>query len=249
MSKHSKWAKIKRQKEAEDVKRGAIFSKLARAITLAAQEGEDPATNFKLRLAIDEARSFNMPKENIERAIAKGSGKLSGEAKVEEIRYEAFLPGGVALVIDAITENRNRTGSEIKHLLSEYGGSLGAPNSVLWMFDQKGVIKIRNFFQSKSDDEIKKEKEKIIFLAIETGAEDVGEDDELTIYTKPVDLKKVKDELTKQGIGVDYVGFELIAKNKIEIKDQTLKEKLENFFNELDEMDDVNNYFTNLSDI
>lgn len=239
MSRHSKWAKIKRQKAVEDIKRGALFTKLAHSITIAAKEGGDPATNFKLRLAIDQARALNMPRENIERAIKRGTGELTDGTKIEAVLYEGFLPGGIALVIEALTDNKNRTTSVVKHFLNKYGGSLGAPNSVLWMFAKKGVIRCK-----KSGDQ---DKEKFELKLIEAGAEDiVEEDDGWTVYTNPEELQKVKENLEKENITVEFAEIEFVAKNKIEITDPGLREKLENLCNELDEEDDINNYFVNV---
>ncbi len=238
MSRHSKWAKIKHQKTAEDVRRGAIFTKMARGITVAAKEGGgDPATNFKLRLAIDQARALNMPKENIERAIKRGTGELTDGAKIEAVLYEGFLPGGIALIIESLTDNKTRTASTVKHLLSKHSGNLNAPNSALWMFEKKGIIRCKGANQ---------EKEKFQLQLIESGAEDlIEEEGGWTIYTKPEELQNVKENLEKKGITIEFASTEWTAKNKIEIKDQKMKENLENLCEELDNEDDIDNYFTN----
>jgi len=144
MSGHSKWAQIKRQKGATDQKRGNLFTKLAKGITIAARDGGgDPASNFKLRLAVDQAKQSNMPKDNIERAIKRGAGELEG-GQIEEAIYEGFGPSGVAIIIETLTDNKNRTVSNVKHILTKYGGGLGSSNSVLWQFERKGVVRIRN---------------------------------------------------------------------------------------------------------
>ena len=145
MSGHSKWANIKRTKGAADAKRSSLFTKLARVITVAARDkGGDPEMNFSLRLAIEKAKAANMPKENIERAIKRGTGEIKGEAAIEELIYEGFGPGGIAIIIKCLTDNRSRTAAQMKHILTSHGGSLGSPNSVMWQFEQKGVIRISN---------------------------------------------------------------------------------------------------------
>lgn len=188
MSGHSKWATTKRQKGITDQKRGAIFTKLGNIIAIASREGgKDPESNFKLRLVIEKAKEANMPKENIERAIKKGAGELGG-AKIEEIIYEAFGPDGVGLIIETLTDNKNRTVSNIKSILNKHGGSLSGSNSVLWKFKKCGVIRI-----NKSEIINLEEFElKLIDLKIE----DIEEDDgELIVYTKLEELEKIKEEL------------------------------------------------------
>jgi len=249
MSRHSKWSKIKHQKGAEDAKRGALFTRLAKAIMLAAREGGsgDPKMNFKLRLAIDQARVANLPKENVERAIQKGLGSSAEGATIERAQYEGFLPGGAAIIIDSLTDNKNRTSGVIKHLLGKYGGNLGGPNSVLRMFEKRGVIKIKN-----EKLKMKNEKERITLLAIESGAEDIGEegeeDDELTIYTKPENLQTLKDGLEKENINLDYTEIELLPKEKLDVQGLSLKKDIENLLNELDDNEEINNYYTNLGE-
>jgi YebC/PmpR family DNA-binding regulatory protein len=239
MSRHSKWSKIKHQKGAEDQKRGVIFTKLAKLITLAAKEGgPDPKMNFKLRLAIEEAKGENLPKENIERAIEKGVGGKEGE-QIEEVLYEGFLPGGVAIIIESLTNNRNRTSGEIKHFLLKHGGSLGAQNSVSWMFKRVGAIKIgKSGALNKDDFELQ---------LIENGAEEIiREDDELVVLTKSEDLQKMRAWLEGKGLTIKYAGLEWEAKEKIKAEDRALREKLENIFEEMEESEEINNYFTNL---
>jgi len=243
MSRHSKWSKIKHQKGAEDAKRGVLFARLAKNITLAAREGGsgDPKMNFKLRLAIDQARAVNLPKENIERAIQKGLG-ASAEGQIERVQYEGFLPGGAAIIIDSMTDNRNRTSSVIKSLLSKYGGNMGLPNSVAWMFEKKGVVKISNYKNLIPN------LEEFQLKMIDAGAEDFEtEDEELTIYTTPENLQKIRDQLEKENINPDYAETEFVPKEKMEISNPAQKEKIEELFNELDDNEEVNNYYTNLS--
>lgn len=233
MSGHSKWAKIRRQKGATDNKRGALFTKLGNAITVAAKiGGNDPDSNFKLRLAIDKAKAGSMPKDNIERAIKRGLGELEG-GKIEEITYEGFGPGGIAFMVEALTDNRNRTSSAMKHILTKYGGSLDGPNSVAWMFAQKGIIRIKEI-----NDELELE-------LIDAGAADIiQEEDGITIYTAPNDLKKIKEFLEQKNIEVEYAETEQIAKEKKEVTEEQ-KIKLEKIFAEFDDNEDVNDYYTN----
>ena len=241
MSGHSKWATIHRQKEATDQKRGQAFTKVANAITVAVREGggvTDPEHNFRLRLAIEKGRSLNMPKENIERAIKRGTGELEGVV-IENITYEAFGPGGVAFVINVLTDNKNRAVAEIKHILSKYGGGLGGPNSVLWMFDRRGVIRVENIAGKREEMELK---------AIELGAEDIAEEDEaLVIYTQPNDLQKVKEGLETTGINIEYAEVELVPQNKVKVEDPKIQEKIEKLSEELDDNPDIDDYYNNLT--
>ena len=233
MSGHSHWSSIKRAKEATDQKRGKVFSKLARQISVVAREkGGDIDANASLRIAIDKAKKLNMPKENIERAIKRGTGE-SGEGRLEEFVFEAYGPGGIALIIEGITDNKNRALGEIKQILSKNGGKLASEGSVKWMFDQKGVILISD--GDKDDLEIK---------AIEAGAEDIKrEDDHLVIYTKPEDLGKTKKSLETQGVEIESASLDWTAKEEVELKQ---KEKAENLFDLLDEEDDVQEIYSNL---
>jgi len=233
MSGHSKWAQIHRQKGAADAKRGALFTKLGNAITMATKSGGgDPETNFKLRLAIDQAKIANLPKDNIERAIKRGIGELAG-GKIEEVTYEGFGPYGIPIIIESLTDNRNRTSSNIKHLLDKYGGSLGGPNSVSWMFEQKGIIRI-----DKID-------EKIELELIDAGAQDIQKDDDgVAIYTTPNELEKIKKLLEKKGIKIQYSELERIAKDKKELTDGE-KINVQKLFDELDGDENVSNYYSN----
>ncbi|MBD3359423.1 MAG: YebC/PmpR family DNA-binding transcriptional regulator [Candidatus Buchananbacteria bacterium] len=242
MSGHSKWATIKRTKGAADAKRASLFTKLARSITVAAKEkGGDPETNFSLRLAIEKAKSANMPKDNIERAIKRGTGEIQGE-EIEEIFYEGFGPGGTALIIKALTDNRNRTSQSMKHLLSKYGGSLGGPNSVMWQFEQKGVIRLG------SDKLADKNPEELELTIIDLGAQDIKkESDYWVIYTKVEDLQKVNKGIEDLGLEVEYADLEYIAKEKIKVSPE-IKEKNQKLFGALDEDEDVDDYYTNLQE-
>jgi len=190
MSGHSKWSTIKRKKQVEDAKRGKLFTKLAREITAAAREGGDPETNFKLRLAVDRARTANMPKDNIERAVKRGTGELKGQ-ELAEVHYEGYGPNGVAMLIQVLTDNRNRTVADVRRVLSKHGGNLGAAGCVAWLFDLKGYITIEVSEQDA---------EELALLAIEAGAEDVQTDGHLVeIYTHPASLRMVKEALQRQG--------------------------------------------------
>jgi YebC/PmpR family DNA-binding regulatory protein len=233
MSGHSKWATTKRAKGATDAKRAVIFTKLAKAITVAAKAGgSDPGANFKLRLAVDQAKSANMPKENIERAIKRGTGELGGGV-IEQVSYEGFGPEGVAFIIDCLTDNRNRTSANIKHLFGKYGGNLGGPNSVSWLFEPKGVILINNL------------PEDLELELIDAGAQDILRETEgVTIYTQPGDLQKAKEFLEKKSLAAESAEVQQIAKEKKAVSSE-IKEKLEKFFEDLEDDEDVNNYYTN----
>jgi len=243
MSGHSHWHGIRHKKELEDKKRGKIFSKLSRMIQVAAREGADPETNPKLRQALEEAKSFNMPKENIERAIKRGSGELEGE-KLEEIIYEGFGPGGIALIIEGITDNKNRTLNEIKQILQKYNGKLANSGAVKWMFERKGTITIDLNCQPSTF----KSKEELELKIIESGAEDIKwhqTQDILDVYTKPEQLDKVKRNLEKEGIKIERASLDWVPKEEIDIPKQE-REKCEKLFSELDENEAVQNIFSNL---
>ncbi len=240
MSGHSKWATIKRAKAANDAKRGNLFTKLANAITVAAKQGGgDAETNFKLRLAIEKAKEANMPKENISRAIKRGTGELAGQA-IEELTYGALLPGQVAVIIKCLSDNKNRTVSEVKTAITKNGGQMTELNAVAWQFDHKGVIKINK--DSLAD----KNQEEIEMAIIDSGAEDYEEDEqEIIIYTQADNLKTVQENLAAKGIKTSSADLEMVAKDKQEVDDETLN-KVVKILDALDELDDVNTYYTNL---
>jgi len=232
MSGHSKWATNKRAKEGKDTKRSGLFTKLAKAISIAARDGSDPEMNFKLRMAIDRAKKLSLPKDNIDRAIKSGSGE-NGGVIIEEFTYEGYGPNGVALIVETISDNKNRTVSEVKHTFSKLGGNLGASGSVLWMFDRKGVI----YLEATS---INEEQELII---IDAGAEDIIlEDDSVIIYTKDSDLHKIKESLEKNNLIISDSKLEYIAKDKAPIANE---EKVIKIMDALDKLDDVQNIYTN----
>jgi YebC/PmpR family DNA-binding regulatory protein len=195
MSGHSKWASIKHKKKATDAKRGALFTKLARAIQVAAREGGgDPAGNATLATAIEKARQASMPKDNIERAIAKGTGAGADADAFESITYEGYGPGGVAVLVDALTDNRNRTSSDIRHLFTKHGGNLGEPGSVAWIFEKKGEIVVDAARYSEDD----------LFPAIDAGADDIAVDDNVyEVITSPEAFVDVKRALEGAGVELD----------------------------------------------
>ena len=237
MSGHSKWATTHRQKELVDAKRGAIFTKLANNISVAARKGGDPATNPALRAAIDKARDSNMPKDNVERAIKKGTGELGG-AQVEELYYEGMGPCGTQVIVKSITDNKNRSGSTIRHAFTKSGGAFG---SVMWNFSQKGVFMI-------SSDELKTKNinfDDLELELIDNGASDIKQEAEgLTIYTELSDFQKMTDYLESKTIKVDSGEIEYVAKEKISLSNEDA-EKVEKFLEELDDNEDVSDYYTN----
>ncbi len=235
MSGHSHWSSIKHKKGLEDEKRGKIFSKLARVISITARKGANPEENPQLRQALEEAKKFNMPKENIQRAIQKGIGKLEGE-KLEEIIVEAFGSHGVALIIEGITDNKKRSLSEIKQILQKAGGKLAEPNSIKWMFERKGIIVVTQT----------KEKEQLEILAIEAGAEDTRwKNGSLEIYTKPEDLEKIKKFLEDKKIKIESSSLDWTPKEEISLEEKE-KTAVQKLFETLDENDAVQNIFSNL---
>ena len=238
MSGHSHWAGIKQRKGVNDAKRANVFTKYGRLVSIAAKQGGgNPDHNFSLRLAIDQARSVNMPKDTIERAIKKGTGELKDGAEIEEVIYEGYGPGNVAMLVKTATDNRNRTVSEIKSIFTKAGGKMAGEGSVKFMFKQVGNIEV--LAEEKNVDEIE-------MMAIEAGAEDViSEKDFVTIYTKVGDLQKVKENLEKTGLKVESAGLFYVPIQKIEIDSQS-KNNYENLLEKLDEHDDVQEIYDNL---
>lgn len=235
MSGHSKWSTIKRSKGAADAKRSQLFTKLAKAISVAARDGADINMNSRLRLAVDRARSFSMPKEGIERAIQKGSGGDEG-TKLEEVRYEAYGPGGAALLIDAVTDNKNRTSAEIRHLLERHGGRLAEVGSVSWLFNIKGILQI---YTPPNPEELELE-------LIEAGADDfIDHDNETTITCPPEAFEKIKSLLANKNIPTSYVSLEPVAKTPIQIDDTHTANKINELRESLDSNDDVTNIYDN----
>jgi len=238
MSGHSHWASIKHKKGAEDAKRSKVFSKITRLISVAAREkGPDPATNPSLRTAIDQAKQFNMPKENIERAIKKGTGELEGE-RLESFTFEALGPFGTAMIIEGITDNKNRTLGAVKQIMNQYNGKLGNEGSVRWMFDRKGIITVVAGFETLSA-----KKDETELTIIEAGAEDIKwRPDFIEINTRPEELDQTRKNLEEKGISSESASLGWVAKEEVEVSN---KESLENLFEALDDNDDVQNIYSN----
>jgi len=236
MSGHNKWANIKHRKMAQDAKRSKIFTKLIRELIVAAREGGgDPDKNPRLRAAIERARAANMPKDNIEKAIKKGTGELGGD-QLYEITYEAYAPGGVALLIKVVTDNKNRSAQEVRHILSKYGGNMAESGSVGWIFERKGII---NIPRDKVEDV-----EELAMLAIDAGAEDIKDDDDpIQIVAAPEDLSSVKDALAEAGYEVE-ASVSYIPKNTVKVEGADA-EKLLKLLNYLEELDDVQEVISN----
>lgn len=257
MSGHSHWAGIKHQKSIEDVKRGKIFSKMTRLICIAAKDGTDPSVNPKLRQALEEARSFNMPKENVERAIKKGAGGKDAE-NLEEVICEALGPAGTAIIIESITDNKNRTLGELKQILQKHNCKLADAGSVKWLFERKGIITINPASQTPPQENLRfptgqanpKSKEELELIAIEAGAEDIywhkeETEDLLDVYTKPENLEQVKKNLQAQALKFEAASLGWMAKEEIELGEQD-KEKIRSLFEELDENEAVQDIYSNL---
>ena len=238
MSGHSHAKTIMATKMANDAKKGKIYSKYGRLIAIAVKDGGgsgDPSKNAKLKAVIEQAKNMNMPKENIERAIKKGTGELAGE-NLEEVSYEGFGPGGIALIIDGITDNSNRTLGEIKSILNQNGGKMAGEGAVRWMFERKGVITISGNGKSKEDLEL---------MAIELGADDVKTSGEnIDIYTKPEDLEKVKKSLEEKQIKIESASLDFVPKEEVELSEKD-KEMTERLFEALDENDAINDIYSN----
>jgi len=237
MSGHNKWSTIKHKKAKEDSKRGAMFTKIIKELTIAARlGGKDPEANPRLRLAIERAREANMPKQNIEKAILKGAGELSGES-YEEVLYEGYGPFGVAMIIKATTDNKQRTTSSIRHILSKHGGSLGEVGCVSWMFDNVGYITLKS---DKSEDEI-------LEIALECGAKDVKfnqEDNVFEIITEPKDLMNVKAQLEKNGLNIESAELTMLPQTTVKLGKEEAKSMLK-LMDALEDDDDVSNVYAN----
>jgi len=236
MSGHSKWHSIKHKKGAADAKRGKLFSKLARAITVAARDGGgDPSGNPTLATAVQKAKEASMPKDKIQKAIDVGTGAGSDGAAIERIVYEGYGPAGVAVLVEALTDNRNRASAEIRHAFSKHGGNLGEPGSVAWIFEKKGAIVVDGSRYSEDD----------LIGAIDAGAEDVREDgDQLRIISEPTDLTAVREALEGEGIEIVSAGLATEPKSTVELKGHDA-ERLLKLLDALDEQDDVDEVFAN----
>ncbi len=238
MAGHNKWSTIKRRKGAEDAKRGKIFTRLARDIMVAAKSGGDPAANPALRSAVDKARAANMPKDNIERAIKKGTGELAG-GDLEEITYEAYGPHGIPILIQCLTDNRNRTLADVRKTFNRHGGNMAEAGAVSWMFDTKGYITLE-----RSDD---MDADELFMTAVDAGADDVEiSDDVIEIYTSSDELHAVSSNLSDQGLKVGEVQLAQFPKNAIDLGEKETLQVM-GIIDTLEELDDVQQVFSGLN--
>jgi len=230
MSGHSKWASIKHKKAATDSKRGQLFTKLARAISVAAREGGgDPAANFTLAAAIEKARGYSMPKDNIQRAIDRGTGAGGADEVIERVVYEGYGPGGVAVLVETLTDNRNRTSADVRNAFEKHGGNLGEPGSVAWVFEKRGIVLIDADRYSEDD----------LLVAIDAGADDVSEDgDLLKVSAEPASLSAVREALEDAGIEAESAELTMEPKSVVEI-DESQAGTLMRMLDTLDDHDDV----------
>ena len=236
MSGHSKWASIKHKKGAADAKRGQVFTKLIKEITVAARlGGGDPMGNPRLRTAIQAAKAENMPKENIERGIKKGTGELEG-VSYEEVNYEAYGPGGAAVLIDCLTDNKNRTVADIKHILDRHGGNIGEPGCVSWIFEKKGLIVF---------DADKVEEEQLLEIALEAGGEDVRQSEsEFEVIVAPSDFEAVKKAFEDENLPYTLAEISMIPQNTVRLEGKKAEQML-NLLGALEEHDDINHVYSN----
>jgi YebC/PmpR family DNA-binding regulatory protein len=236
MSGHSKWSSIKHRKGAADAKRGQLFTKLARAITVAAREGGgDPDANPSLATAMQKARDLSMPKDNIQRAIDRGTGAGADAEAIERVLFEGYGPGGAAILVEALTDNRNRTSADVRHAFTKHGGSLGEPGSVAWIFEKRGVILVDGGRYEEDD----------LIAAIDAGAEDVARDGDLwKVICDPADLAAVRETLEQAGVEVQSSGLTMEPKNVVEIGEDQAKTLLR-LLDALEEQDDVNEVHAN----
>jgi YebC/PmpR family DNA-binding regulatory protein len=235
---HSKWANIKRKKARVDAERGKAFTKVSRELLIAAREGgPDPEENFRLRLAIEKARAANMPNDSIQRSIKRGSGELGGES-LEEVTYEGYGPGGVAVLVSAMTDNRNRSASDIRHVFSKNGGNLGETGCVAWMFQKKGLIVVNL-------DEISMSEDEFVDLAIESGAEDYESDDTtIEVYTEPEDFEEVEKFFESKGITFSTAEVTMLPQNTVKVAGKAAEQVL-NLVEALEDLDDVQQVYAN----
>ena len=238
MSGHSKWHNIQAKKGKADAQRGAVFTKIGREIAIAVREGgANPESNGKLRDIIAKAKANNMPNDNIQRSIKKASGELSNVV-YEEITYEGYAPGGVAVIVDTISDNRNRTASDVRHCFAKYGGNLGTTGSVGFMFDERGVLVVEREPGSDEDE--------MMMIALDAGAEDVKvEEDVIEILTAPADFSTVRENLEKQGFSFLSAEVQKIPQNTVEVTDPDTIQKIQKMLDLLEESDDVQNVYHN----
>lgn len=237
MAGHSKWANIKHRKAAQDAKRGNLFQKLVRAIIVAAKEGGgDPQMNMRLKTAIERAKAVSVPMDNIVRGIKRGTGEIEG-ASYEELTYEAYGPGGIAVLVEVMTDNRNRTTPEIRALLSRNGGQMGEAGSVAWMFERKGVVEVK----AKGADE-----DALMGCGLEAGMTDMEPAEEgFTLYSEPSDVQTLKEALEKARYGVESADTPLVPKTPVEILDVEVARKIIRLIDVLEEHDDTQNVYSN----
>ena len=238
MSGHSKWSSIKHKKGAADAKRGQLFSKLSRAIIVAAKEGgPDPDGNLALQNAIEKARSYSMPKDNIERAIAKGSGADADASSYETVVYEGYGPEGVAVLVEAVTDNRNRTASDVRHAFTKHGGNLGTTGAVAWQFERRGVVLV----SAEGADE-----EALVLTAAEAGADDVELDGTSFVVTSaPESLTPVREALETAGFAVESVELAMVPKTTVAVSDESAARRIMNLVEGLEETEDVQDVYAN----
>lgn len=240
MARHSHWAQIKLKKGAEDKKRGKIFTKHAHLIEIAARKaGGDPQTNASLRIAIESARADNLPKENIERAIKKGTGELAGAEQMQEITYEGYGSGGIALAIDTLTDNKNRTSQIVRNILQKFGGTMASMGATSYLFEMKGIIAVKQKCPAERGEQDELE-------IIDAGAEDIQEEEgTLIVYTAPNELGAVKKKLEEKSFEIESSQIEKIAKNPIQITDPSAAKRIFHLIEALEEEDDVVNVAAN----
>jgi YebC/PmpR family DNA-binding regulatory protein len=238
MSGHSKWSTIKHKKGAADAKRGKLFSKLARAIIVAAKEGgPDPSGNLALANAIEKAKSYSMPKDNIERAIARGAGTDADASAFETVVYEGYGPGGVAVIVEALTDNRNRTASDVRHLFSKHDGNLGGSGAVAWLFERRGVVMV----EADAVDE-----DELTLAAAEGGADDVQLDgSSYQVLAAPESLVAVREAIEGAGIAVEGADITMVPKTTVAVEDEAAAKKLLKLIDALEDNDDVQDVYAN----
>ena len=238
MSGHSKWSTIKHKKGAADARRGKLFSKLSRAIMVAAKEGgSDTASNMALQNAIEKARSYSMPKDNIERAIAKGTGEGTDGSTFETVVYEGYGPDGVAVIVEALTDNRNRTASDVRHLFTKFGGNLGATGAVAWQFERRGIVLV----PADGVDE-----DELVLAAADAGAEDVERDGStFVVSSAPEELAQVREALEAAGLALESVGLSMVPKTTVAIADESTARQVVRLVEGLEDSDDVQDVYAN----
>jgi YebC/PmpR family DNA-binding regulatory protein len=238
VSGHSKWSTIKHKKGAADARRGQLFTKLSRAIIVAAKEGgPDPGNNLALQNAVEKARSYSMPKDTIERAIARGSGADADASAFETVIYEGYGPEGVAVLVEALTDNRNRTASDVRHQFTKHGGNLGTTGAVAWLFERRGIVMV----SADGADE-----DELMLAAVEGGADDVELDgSSFQVSTAPEDLAAVRESIEEAGFEIESAGLSMVPKTTVAIEDESTAKKIVRLVEGLEESDDVQDVYAN----